>query len=197
MTQPTVIYFGPDGRGESAKAPPKVYLRSLLYCTSRRGRIVQSLYVKLRRGETLQTFNIWVLGEEKLARGSGLFVGQEGVTCNHHFLLPEDGTSFSFLSGDYRLEVFATIVGVSRPLLLGIAHVQVSESIAGALKSPRNGVYFDWGSDSSRYHAHVRSSPKVPALPAPLLALLATEEDGAPDPGQDLVPEGVEGHEKT
>lgn len=58
MTQPTTFFFGPDG----AKGLPKVYLRTLLYSTGKRGQIVESMFVKLRRGESVQTFNIWVYG---------------------------------------------------------------------------------------------------------------------------------------
>jgi hypothetical protein len=37
MTQPTIIFFGPDS-GRSHEAPlPKVFLRSLLFATSKRG----------------------------------------------------------------------------------------------------------------------------------------------------------------
>ena len=74
MTQPTVIYFGPDGPPSSANHPLKVYLRTLLYATSKRGCIIESMYTRVRRGETTQNFNIWVYGEDKLTRGSGLFV---------------------------------------------------------------------------------------------------------------------------
>src|SRR5436853_6333630 len=72
MTQPTVIFFGPDNDGEGS---PKVFLRTLLYSTAKRGHIVESMWVKLRRGESSQIFNIWVYGDTSLTRGSGLHVG--------------------------------------------------------------------------------------------------------------------------
>jgi hypothetical protein len=176
MTQPTVVYFGPDGKSDDERDPsPKVYLRTLLYCTSKRGRIIESLYVRLRRGETTQTFNIWVHGEKGLSRGSGLYVGQEGVAANHHFLLPEDGTSYSFLAGQYRLEVYASITGTRRPVLLCATELQVSESVAAALRKPDSGVYFDWGPDSARFHPHVRASAKR-ALPPGMIAVLGSSE---------------------
>lgn len=101
MTQPTVIFFGPDGGSRSGRKPRlKVFLRTLLYSTSRRGQTMESLHVNLQRGESKQNFSIWVYGDEHLARGSGLFVPAEGITCNHHFLLPEDGTDFRLLAGD-------------------------------------------------------------------------------------------------
>jgi hypothetical protein len=44
MTQPTVIYyFGPGySRVRSALPLPKVYLRTLLFATSKRGRVIES-----------------------------------------------------------------------------------------------------------------------------------------------------------
>jgi hypothetical protein len=39
MTQPTIIFFGPDG----AKGTPKVFLRTLLYSSANRGGIVENI----------------------------------------------------------------------------------------------------------------------------------------------------------
>src|SRR5581483_3786074 len=112
MTPPTVIFFGPDISRSRSEAPsPKVYLRTLLFATSKRGRIIQSMHVALSRNETHQYFNIWVYGEERLVRGSGLFVGETGVEANHHFLTPKDANSFSFTEGRYRLDVFCAYPG--------------------------------------------------------------------------------------
>ena len=115
MTQPTIFFFGPDG----SSGPPKIFLRTLLFSTSKKGRILESMFVKLQRGESMQNFNIWVYGEkDTLARGSGLFVGREGIACNHHFLLPKDGTKYNFLPGEYILEVFGALLGEGRLTLL-------------------------------------------------------------------------------
>src|ERR1700720_909553 len=170
MTPPTVIFFGPDGRRDEGDTVPKVFLRTLLYSTSQRGKIVHAMYVRLRRGETAQTFSVWAYGDEKLVRGSGLFVGKEGIACNHHFLLPSDGTKYAFLSGRYRLEVFASLVGTPRDVLLSATELQLGKSEAEALETRGNGLYFDWGPDSASYHSHIRSSPPR-ELPAGLLAL--------------------------
>ena len=86
MSRPTVIYFGPHYWHPQPGAPPKVYLRTLLFSTSKRGRVVESMHIVIARNEARQTFNIWVYGDEKLVRGSGLFVGETGVAANHHFL---------------------------------------------------------------------------------------------------------------
>lgn len=159
MTRPAVVYFGADGPlkiGEDA--PKKVHLRSLLYSTGKRGCVVESMFVTLRRGESSQTFNIWVYGEDKLSRGSGLFVGETGVVCNHHFLLPADGTQFQFLSGEYQVDIFASLVGSDAPRRLYSIKLNLLEAIAQQLLIPENGAYFDWGSESQQYSVHVKKA---------------------------------------
>jgi hypothetical protein len=139
MTRPTTIFFGPDGP-PSQGAEVKVFLRTLLYSTAKRAQILESMYVTLRRGESVQTFNIWVYGDpQPLLRGRGLRVSEDGFAANHHFVLPKDGTHFVFLSGEYTVEVYAAIVNSRRALLM----------------SSGSGVYFDWGPDSKSYHAHI------------------------------------------
>ena len=116
MTQPTVIFFGPDNPRSRDEPPlPKVFLRTLLFATSKRGRIVESMHVSLSRNEAQQNFSIWVYGDERLVRGSRLFVGETGIAVNHHFLAPRDGSSFRFIEGRYRMDVFARLAGKPKP----------------------------------------------------------------------------------
>jgi hypothetical protein len=84
MTQPTVIFFGPDGGVHPGqKRRLKVFLRTLLYSTARRGQTIESVHVNLQRGESKQNFSIWVYGQpDDLARGSGLFVPLEGIATS-------------------------------------------------------------------------------------------------------------------
>jgi hypothetical protein len=59
MTQPTVIFFGPDVPRSHGETPlPKIYLRTLLFATSKRGRVIESMHVALSRNEMHQNFNI-------------------------------------------------------------------------------------------------------------------------------------------
>lgn len=150
MTQPTVVFFGPDGiRFDSTKN--KIYLRTLLYSTAKRGQVLESLHVSVHRHESKQNFNIWVYGEKgSLKRGSGLFVPQEGVASDHHFLLPEDGANFEFLAGPYTLSVYAKLVGDVQPRELLSINLSLSESQAKQLQEPNTGIYFDWGPDQQK-----------------------------------------------
>lgn len=140
MTQPTVIFFGPD----RPHSMPKIYLRTLLFSTSKRGRVIESMHVALSRNETHQNFNVWVYGErEKLVRGSGLFVGETGIAANHHFLTPNDGNAFRFTEGHYRLDVFAHLLSDLKPTQLFSQVLDISRDIATEMEQKNAGVYFD------------------------------------------------------
>ena|ERR1700733_1377111 len=156
MTRPAVIYFGPDGP-PSQGAAVKVFLRTLLYSTAKRAQIVENMYVTLRRGESVQTFKIWVYGDSKpLLRGSGLRVSEDGFAADHHFVLPKDGTHFVFLPGGYVVEVYATLVNTERALLMSKTRLDLSQAEAAGIANG-SGVYFDWGPDSRCYHSHIDS----------------------------------------
>ena len=165
MTQPTVIFFGPDQPRARGNIPlPKVYLRTLLFATSKRGRVIESMHVALSRNEMHQNFNIWVYGDRrKLERGSGLFVGETGISTNHHFLTPEDGNAFRFIEGHYKLEVFAHLLGDTKPIRLFFQELDISRDVASALQQESGaGLYFDWGPDSARYLPHVETRTPSP-----------------------------------
>lgn len=156
MTQPTVVFFGPDGgRSEEESPRLKVFLRTLLYSTSQRGQTIESMHVSLQRGESKQNFSIWVYGDDQLARGSGLHVGQSGVSCNHHFLLPNDGAAFRLLSGQYTVTVYAKRVVDRRPRELASLVLTITESQAKDLERDDAGIYFDWGPDQQAYQTHI------------------------------------------
>ncbi len=121
--------------------------------------MIESMHVKVTRNETVQNFNIWVYGQENLVRGSGLFVGEEGVAENHHFLAPQDGRDFRFVSGEYKVELFAKILGFRIEKLIWSEVLIITPSDANLLASEMSGIYFDWGPDSKKYISHVEMKP--------------------------------------
>ena len=106
-----------------------------------------ALHIALSRNETQQNFNIWVYGDERLVRGSGLFVGETGVPVNHHFLAPKDGSSFRFNEGRYRIDVYAHLLGDRGRTLLFSQTLEITREIAERLEEPDCGLYFDWIGD--------------------------------------------------
>lgn len=158
MTHPTVVFFGPDGGLPNRGPRPKVYLRTLLYCTADRGHVIETMFVTLTRGGHSTTFDIWVYGDP-LVRGSGLFVGREGLNASHHFLLRDD-MEFRFDPGTYDLEVFINKVGQSKPQSLWrlslVVSVEESQALAG-----QSGLYFDWNPQTRTFEPHLDSRPQL------------------------------------
>jgi len=101
MTRPTLVFMARekgDGRW-------KIFLRTHLFSTSSKGRVIESMYVRLHNPAGSFLFDFWGYGEtNQLSLGSGLFVGPTGITYNHHFVLRRSPTEFLFLNGiTYRI----------------------------------------------------------------------------------------------
>ena len=153
MTQPTVIFFGHDSSRTASPrtASPKIFLRSLLFSTSQRGRVIESMYVTLLHNNVLHAFNIWVYGDDKLSRGSGLFIGETGVAANHHFLISAESSQFRFSEGEYQLEVFVRLYGARKQRLLFAYTLSISSEQAKQLSDTDTGLYFDWMPNQAQY----------------------------------------------
>ena len=78
----------------------------MIYSTENKGHIVENMFIRLRRGETRQNFNVWVYGDQELRRGSGIFRGALKTVWHdkwavHRRLRPElyGGRVYNTLSG--------------------------------------------------------------------------------------------------
>jgi hypothetical protein len=162
MTRPTLVFIArerDDGRY-------KIFLRTHLFCSSIRGRVIENMYVSLRNKAGVHLFDFWGYGEsERLSLGSGLFVGQTGVTYNHHFVLRRDDEDFLFWDGEYQLEVFAHTVGDRRPIRLMEINLSVDGQMSAEMVQIRDlGAYFEWDAEQGKYLGRVerRDRPSGP-----------------------------------
>jgi len=148
MTEPALVallYDLPIGE-------PKVFFRALLYSTGKRGQMIESMFLRVRRGEVSQTFNFW---------GYGLRVGEDGVAANHHFLPPREDSTFRFLPGEYTIEVYASVVNRRAPVMVRSMNLLLSEEQAAALTDRSKGVLYTWCPDSKRYIGHIDVAPRL------------------------------------
>jgi hypothetical protein len=153
MTRPTVVFFGYD---MVPRLTPKIFLRTLLYSTSARGQIVESMYVRLCRSGSEQIFSFWGYGETKnLTAGSGLFVGQTGVAFNHHFVLSMQHPGYQFADGLYSILVFARVAGSPKPIPLGEITLTLTKANADMLTG-KGGILFELEPDTGSYVGHSR-----------------------------------------
>jgi hypothetical protein len=155
MTRPSIICLVPKN-GQDA---PKIFIRTLLYCTSERGRYIQNMFVKLQCKDSAKTFSVWAYGDKGLVRGSGLFVDQNGIANYHHFLLPKTDYAYKFYPGDYVLQIFVEVVN-RRPRkifeqILNLTAFEPHQDTA---------LYFDWEPDEQRYALHTDIGRNLPDL---------------------------------
>ncbi len=151
MTRPVQIAFVYENQ------MPKVFLRTLLYATGKRGYVIEGLYVKIRRGDEDRTFGFWGYGERNdLMAAGGLRIDEEGVAYNHHFLEINRNSHFHFVRGDYEISVYARIVNRSSARLLYKANVTLSEDDATEMYIRTRGMLFTWDPDAKTYRGHLQ-----------------------------------------
>lgn len=178
MSQPTQIFLGGDGADFSG--PTKLKLHFVLWATARNPRIIETMFVRVKSGETSHSFPVWVTGSHsKLSRAFGLVVTPDGVGTEHHFLLASDDSVFPFKEGPLKIEVLARIVGSSAAEKLGQFEVELTGEHIAALTNQNTGVYFDWGGERQEYRGKVLSKSDVNLLPemAKLMTAIAAKNE--------------------
>ncbi|GAB4360692.1 MAG: hypothetical protein Kow00114_14610 [Kiloniellaceae bacterium] len=166
-THPSFIAFRYDFVGK--KHPQaKIFFRSLLYSTGKRGHVVESLFLRVSEGSRKAEFSFWGYGDKDLVRGSGLYVPEAGVATNHHFN-PVDPNDFFLLSGGtYSIELVAKLVGQKRLIPLWKVMLEMPAVAYGKSIARETAVFFSWSPEQSRYiasvekrseHIHVLSDP--------------------------------------
>ena len=164
MTQPTLLSLKRD----LPKGWAKIFLRTCLFTTGTKGRVVENMFLRVRRNNAApSTFDFWGHTESgKLTLGSGLFVGPTGVASDHHFNPREGSADFLFASGEYVVEVFATVVGHRKSeKLMQLAFAVGDQQAAELLQNPTRELRLYWNADSHAYHGHiVQDDPVDPKL---------------------------------
>lgn len=166
-THPSFLSFSYDF--SPGKQPwAKVFLRTLLFSTGKRGQVVESLHLRVREGTRVAEFSFWGYGDKDLVRGSGLFVPENGVATNHHFNPINRSPVFLFTPGTYTLELVAKLVGRSSLVSLSTIELEMPTSPFGSSIAKEAAVYFNWSVEQGCYIAseetrsgavHARSDP--------------------------------------
>lgn len=136
-----------------ANNPPqaKVFLRTLLFSSGKRGHVVESLFLRVRREGKTDEFAFWGHGDKELVRGSGLSVPEAGVVTNHHFNPIDAQKLYRFSGGTYELELCADIVSGSKRVTLWKVSVEVPSSAFESSIRRDTAVFFSWSPESKKY----------------------------------------------
>jgi hypothetical protein len=163
MTQPTLLCL----KREQPLGTPKIFLRTLLHTTASKGRVIETMFLRVQQPSGTYVFDFWGHTDAgKLTLGSGLFVGQTGVASDHHFNPRRDAEHFIFTDGQYRIEVFAVTVGRSKPKRLKEMSFYVDgQQAAELIQITDLELFLFWNASTHSYEARLDRPPRrAPAL---------------------------------
>jgi hypothetical protein len=154
---------------DTKPAQAKIFLRTLLFSTGKRGWVIESLFLRVREGARSEEFAFWGYGDKDLVRGSGLFVPENGVVTNHHFNPLQTEPVFVFSHGTYQLELVAQLVGRSQSISLWKLDIEVPRGAFDNGTIARDkAVFFSWSPDQRRYIGSIETrSESMHALSDP------------------------------
>lgn len=166
-THPSFLAFRYDFVGK--KVPQaKVFVRTLLFSTGKRGWVVESLFLRVSEGSRSEEFSFWGYGDKELVRGSGIFVPEAGVVTNHHFNPLNTDNLFLFSQGTYKLELVAKLVGRRRLVSLWSVTVAIPPGAFDMTIARETVVFFSWSPEQDCYVSSVeKRSGSVYALSDP------------------------------
>ena len=154
MTQPALLCL----KREQPSGRYKLFVRTLLYATAIKGCGVEQMFARVTTNYGSYLFDFWGHTESgKLTLGSGLFVGQTGVTADHHFNPRRDAMEFIFVDGSYHIELFAKIVGVKHPIKLKeIEFTLDGLQAASLIQILDTELYLYWNPETGLYDIELR-----------------------------------------
>jgi hypothetical protein len=145
----------------------KLFLRTLLYATASKGLAVESMFLRVKNSYGSYVFDFWGHTEGgKLTLGSGLFVSSTGSAADHHFSPRQDAAQFVFASGEYRVEIFAAVVGYAEPRKLTEVSFTVDAPQSAELTQIIDTeLFLFWNADTRSYDGQSHRGPGIPAPP--------------------------------
>ena len=118
------------------------------------------MYIRLRRGESTQNFNVWgIYDSNGPVRAGGLFINKSGLACYHHFLMPKGGGDYDFSAGEYLLQVYVELVDES-PRKMFEQKVFLTNIQEEEMKTKKVGIQFDWTPNTQNYSSYVAASSR-------------------------------------
>jgi hypothetical protein len=159
MTQPTLVCL----KREMPSGTPKIFLRTLLFSTATKGRVIENMFLRVHQPIGTYAFDFWGHTESgKLTLGSGLFVGATGVASDHHFNPRHGSDDFIFHPGEYRVEVFAKTVGKKRAdKLMEVAFNVSGQQAAELIQILDTELYLFWNADMCAYDEYLDRRPRL------------------------------------
>jgi len=161
MTRPTYLCLSRD----AGPNWPKIFIRTCLYSTGSKGLAIENIYLRVyQKGGAVFIFDYWghTDGGGRLTIGSGLYVGPTGVSNDHHFNFRGEPSLFLPMTGGYRIEVYATIVG-NDPIRISEIEFEINgKQSAEMVQIPNRKLEFYWNATQEKYLGEIRRQNSVP-----------------------------------
>lgn len=159
-THPSLVALNYEGGPGDSMPIAKVFLRTLLYSTGKRGHVVESLFLRVSEGSRREVFSFWAYGERgNLVPGSGLSIPESGFAANHHFNPEHQDVLFRFSQGIYTLELVAKLIGQPTPVSLWSITLDVPAGPFSSQIERDTTIFFRWSLENQRYVATVERRP--------------------------------------
>jgi hypothetical protein len=135
----------------------KFFVRTLLFSTGKRGRVIESIFLDLKQDGKTISFHYWMYGElEQLKIGSGLFVGPDGIAANHHFVPTNTLSVRDFSPGKYEMVIRAVLLGDGSPIVLGNVFFELgNEEVSALTISKDKAIFFVWDIENKKYKTRI------------------------------------------
>ena len=129
----------------------KIFLRTLLFSTGKRGNVVENLFLRVKGNNNIEEFSFWGHGDTNLTRGSGLYVNESGIVTNHHFNPVNAEKLFLFKKDKYEIELVAKIIGKKKLKTLSEFTLIVPSDLFEKNISQNDAIYFNWSDEKNEY----------------------------------------------
>jgi hypothetical protein len=159
-TQPMILAFVKEP-GTFGNLRLKVFLRTLLVSTGKRGNVIESLYLRIKQGNQDWELSFWGYGEKDLVRGAGLFVPESGFATYHHFSPIGPLELLRLSSGPCSVRLMAKVLNQGPEKCLWKVDLLLPQTKSEDFGSIDEAVYFDWAHGERQYTVTVekRKSP--------------------------------------
>lgn len=164
MSRPTSIYLGwcePfDAEGSQVLM---IAFPALLFCTSRSGRVIESMYGEVKSPNSRELFDVWRYGDESVSWGGGLRIKFDGVGLTHYLIIGDNVDQYQFAPGEYELSIYAKYSQSSikkKPIYLAKLMIELSTEHAKEI-TDKGGKQFDWKPNESKYIPHKRPCKRL------------------------------------
>ena len=140
-THPSFVVFRYDFVGK--KVPQaKIFFRSLLFCTGKRGQVIESLFLRVREGSRHVEFSFWCHADKDLIRAAGCSFLKRGLPRTTTSIQWMPIHSFSSRKALTLLNLWPSFIGRERLVSLWNVTLEMPAGAFGSTIARETAVFY-------------------------------------------------------